>query len=198
MIGPGSYLPDAEVLVQILIRRIASQPAQGQPQGVLRCADADLAGVVRGVCGRLRPQFDDAGVTLRVRADTPVPVHVDVDRITQVLTNVLGNALLASARGGVVTVTASTDGDRALATVIDTGVGLAPGDRERIFERFYRSPNRQRRSAGSGVGLTIARGLARAHGGDLHADSPGPGRGATFTLRLPGRRETVRDAGDVR
>src|SRR5512135_2273656 len=133
----------------------------------------------------MRPQFTDAGVTLTTQAPAPVPVCVDVDRITQVLTNLLGNALLATPASGTVTVTVGTDGERAIAAVTDTGVGLAADDRERIFERFYRAGTRQRRSPGSGVGLTIARGLARAHGGDLRADSPGPDRGANFTLTLP-------------
>ena len=123
-----------------------------------------------------------------------MPVCVDVDRIIQVLTNLLGNALLATPAGGAVTVTVRADGGRAVAAVTDTGVGFAADDRERIFERFYRAPNRQRRSSGSGVGLTIARGLARAHGGDLRADSPGPGRGATFTLTLARAAEPAREA----
>jgi signal transduction histidine kinase len=153
----------------------------------LRRVDADLAEIARRACERLRPQFIDAGLALTIQAPTAVPVCVDVDRITQVLTNLLGNALLATPAGGAVTVTVRADGDRAVAAVTDTGVGLAADDRERIFERFYRAPNGQRRSSGSGVGLTIARGLARAHGGDLQADSPGAGRGATFTLTLPAR-----------
>jgi histidine kinase len=151
----------------------------------LRPVDADLAELARRAGERLRPQFDDADVTLAVRAGTPVPVRVDSDRITQVVTNLLGNALLATPPGGAVTLSVAADHDQATVTVTDAGVGLAAANRERIFERFYRAPSQQRRSAGSGVGLTIARGLARAHGGDLHADSPGLGRGATLTLTLP-------------
>jgi len=130
-------------------------------------------------------------VTLTLPADAAVPVHIDVDRITQVVTNLLGNALLATPSGGTVTVTAEAAGDQAVATVTDTGVGLRAQDRERIFERFYRAPNPPRRSSGSGVGLTIARGLARAHGGDLCAESTGPGGGATFVLTLPGARSAT-------
>jgi histidine kinase len=112
-------------------------------------------------------------------------VHVDADRITQVLTNLLGNALLATPAGGRVTVSARRVGERAEAVVTDTGVGLAAEDLERVFERFYRAPGPTRRSAGSGIGLTIARGIARAHGGDVTAWSAGRGRGAAFTLALP-------------
>jgi signal transduction histidine kinase len=124
-------------------------------------------------------------VTLVVEAVAPLPVRADPDRITQVLTNLLGNALLATPAGGAVTVTGRRADDRAEIAVTDTGVGLAPEDLERVFERFYRAPGRARRSAGSGIGLTIARGIARAHGGDVTASSEGRGRGARFTVTLP-------------
>lgn len=68
--------------------------------------------------------------------------------------------------------------------MIDTGRGLSPRDTERVFERFYRVDG-GRRAGGSGIGLTIARSIARAHGGDLVAASAGPGLGSTFTLTLP-------------
>lgn len=151
----------------------------------LHAADADLAELARRAAARLAPQFDDARVSLSVDAETPLPARVDADRIVQVLTNLLGNALLATPAGGAVALTTRDGGDRAVITVTDTGVGLAAADTERVFERFYRAAGQPRRSAGSGVGLTIARGIARAHGGDLTAASPGPGHGATFTLALP-------------
>ena len=155
----------------------------------LQLADADLGDVLRDACNRLQPQFADADVQLAVQAAAPAPVRVDVDRVVQVLTNVLGNALVATPAGGVVTVTLTTLAQTVTVSVSDTGVGFALCEAERIFERFYRSESAERRSAGSGVGLTIARGIARAHGGDLVAHSSGIGRGAVVTLTLP-----VRDA----
>jgi histidine kinase len=162
----------------------------------LHMADADLADVVRDACHRLQPQFDDAKVRLAVQALPAVPVRVDVDRVIQVLTNVLGNALIATPAGGTVTVTLATRDAAATVSVSDTGVGFAADDAERIFERFYRSDSAERRSAGSGVGLTIARGIARAHSGDLEARSPGVGHGAVVTLTLPltAGGEVARDA----
>ena len=149
-------------------------------------SDEDLDEIVRRAAARLAPQFQDAQVALEVAPAPAVPVHVDPDRITQVLTNLLGNALLATPAGGTVTVRTRRS-TMAEVEVADTGVGLAGDDVERVFERFYRAPGQLRRSAGSGIGLTIARGIARAHGGDLTAASAGPGHGATFTLSLPGR-----------
>lgn len=153
--------------------------------------ELDLAALVTQVADRLRPQFDDAGLRLSVRPPPrPIVVWADADRITQVLTNLLGNALAATENGGVQVDLTSTR-DAAVVTVTDTGEGLDQDEVERIFERFYRVPSRRRgeHDLGSGIGLTISRGIARAHGGELSADSPGRGRGARFTLRLPSRKE---------
>lgn len=151
----------------------------------LHPVDADLADLVRRTAARLSPQFEDSGVALALNVDAPLPVHVDPDRMTQVLTNLFGNALLATPPGGVVTISAKGTGGRGEVVVIDTGVGLAEEDTERVFERFYRVPGQARRSAGSGIGLTIAREIARAHGGDVTASSAGRGQGANFAVVIP-------------
>lgn len=151
----------------------------------LKRTDADLADLARRAAGRLAPQFQDAHLALALDAPTAVSVHVDPDRITQVLTNLLGNALLATPAEGTVTVRVRRSGPQAAVVVTDTGVGLSADDAERVFERFYRAPGQPRRSSGSGVGLTIARGIARAHGGDVIASSAGRGQGASFILSLP-------------
>ncbi len=138
---------------------------------------------------RLRPQADDAGIALEVLpTDTPITVYADADRIAQVVTNLVGNALRATPTGGRVHVRASIEGGHALVTVTDTGEGLDAEDLERIFERFYRVPGGRRfgsGESGSGIGLTISRGIAHAHGGSLSAHSPGRGQGATLSLRIP-------------
>ncbi len=151
----------------------------------LHPVDADLADLARRAAGRLAPQFGDDYVILTVDAADRLPVRVDADRITQFLTNIIGNALVATPAAGTVTVETRAAGSRAEVVVTDTGVGLADEDLQRVFERFYRAPGQPRRSSGSGIGLTIARNIARAHGGDVTAPSAGPGRGATFVLTLP-------------
>jgi signal transduction histidine kinase len=151
----------------------------------LKPAQADLAELTKQAATRLAPQFADRDVTLAVQTPDTLPVHADPDRITQVLTNIIGNALTATPAAGSVTVTARAADSRAEVTVTDTGVGLAAEDLDRVFERFYRAPGQPRRSSGSGIGLTIARDIARAHGGDVTATSAGQGRGATFVLTLP-------------
>lgn len=155
----------------------------------LAVAACELGELARHCRDRLAPQFADAGVDLQVVATEPVDAEADRQRIEQVLTNLLGNALRATPAGGVVTVTVGRDAGTARVVVSDTGIGLAADDLDRIFERFYRVPAAEERGGrGSGIGLTIARSIARAHGGDLVATSEGPGRGAALTLTLPAAR----------
>lgn len=143
----------------------------------------DLAEVIAAVLARLGPQFEHAGVRLVSGAAGRLPVRGDAQRLAQVLTNVVGNALEHTPRGGSVTVRSCRDGVTWV-DVTDTGEGIAADQFEAIFERFHRAPTATGRS-GRGIGLTIARSLARAHGGDVTVTSPGPGRGATFRLTLP-------------
>jgi signal transduction histidine kinase len=146
---------------------------------------SDLAAVAGEVVRRLSPQFEGKGVELGLAPAPPLPASIDPDRVTQVLTNLVGNALAYTPPGGRVTVACSRQGEWSEVAVADSGRGLAPTDLERVFERFYRVRDPEHPTGGTGVGLTIARSIARAHGGDLAAASPGPGRGATFTLRIP-------------
>jgi histidine kinase len=150
-------------------------------------ARVDLAQVAGRAVERMRPQAEDAGLTLTVDGAAAAPVVADADRLAQVLTNLVGNAIRATGPGGRIDVVCRASGSDALVTVADTGEGLDPADLERVFERFYRSPGRRTPGPdrGSGIGLTIARGIARAHGGEVSAASPGRGRGATFTVRVP-------------
>ena len=148
----------------------------------------DLREMAGTVMARLRPQFADKGVDLRlVGEEQPLVVRVDRDRIEQVITNLLGNALQYTPAGGAVTLRASRSGGYARLAVQDTGVGLAPEDLDRVFQRFYRVDKSRSRTAGggSGVGLTIARHIVEAHDGRLWAESAGLGHGSTFILELP-------------
>lgn len=190
----GVFAPESEVFASLTeelrrLHRLAddlSSLSRAQEQGLdLHPVDADLVDLTRRAATRLGPQFQDAQLMLTVHAERVVPVHVDPDRITQVLTNLLGNALLATPAGGSVTVTARPTARGGEVVVSDTGVGLSEPDLERVFERFYRAPGQPRRSPGSGIGLTIARGIARGHGGYVTASSAGAGRGASFTVLLP-------------
>ena len=135
----------------------------------------------------VRPAFAARDVVLEISGDDgSLHVDVDVDRLGEVLGNVLDNALRHTPRGGSVTLSARRESDDALLTVADTGEGLASDDLDRIFERFYRVDRaRSREQGGSGIGLAITRAIVEAHGGQLWAESPGPGLGSRFVCRLP-------------
>ena len=143
--------------------------------------------LIETAVARLRPQFEDKGVGLA--AELPqglLRVLADPDRIGQVLTNLLGNALQYTPAGGTVTVRAGREGGRVAVAVADTGIGIAAEHLPHVFDRFYRvDRSRARASGGSGIGLTIVRHLVEAHGGSIRAESAGPGRGSTFTVILP-------------
>ena len=163
----------------------------------LELVTVDLGAVVRAASARLEPQARDADLELGIRtaeegASTaePLLVRADPDRLAQVVTNLVGNAIRATPAGGRVTVRLRREGLLAVAEVADTGVGIDGADLERVFERFVRLEDPAAvtgagHARGSGIGLTIARALVEAQGGTLDATSAGAGRGATFTMRLP-------------
>jgi histidine kinase len=153
----------------------------------LQPRETDLAALTHAVASRLRPEFGQHGIALTVAAAGPAPGVVDPDRVSQILVNLLTNALAACARGDRVTVSLGHEADLFILRATDTGCGIAPRHIERIFERFERhtAPGHPAPHRGSGIGLTIARALAHAHGGTLTARSAGPGRGAEFALTLP-------------
>ena len=134
--------------------------------------------------------FDQAaqrGIGLRVEAPDDLPsIEVDTDRMTQVLNNLVSNALRHTEQGRIV-LAASADGPVVTLAVSDTGAGIAPEDLPFIFDRFYRADKARQRSddTASGLGLAIAKAIVEAHGGTLGATSA-PGQGTTFTITLPG------------
>lgn len=154
---------------------------------ILHRQATDLAALIGSVAQRLQPQFTDKEVTLTL--DLPaqlVSISADPSRITQVLLNLLGNALQYTPTGGAVTVRAWQDVGSVAVAVRDTGIGISPGDLPLVFERFYRvDRSRSRAGGGSGIGLTISRLLVEAHAGQIWAASPGAGQGSTFTFTLP-------------
>jgi signal transduction histidine kinase len=124
-------------------------------------------------------------IELRVDVAAGLPlVSVDLDRLAQVLGNLLANALRYTPAGGEICLAAAQDGDDVLLTVQDTGTGISPGDLPHVFDRFYRSSQARSDGGESGLGLAIARSLVELHGGTISAIST-LGEGTTFTIRLP-------------
>ena len=150
----------------------------------LEVGPVHLGNLVNATVEHLRPGFSDRGATLDVLVHADPVVSGDEGRLDQVLTNLLTNALGHIDDGGSVTVAIDQDGDVAVLSVADDGGGIAPEEIDHVFDRFFRGSDSYRRS-GTGLGLSVARGISRAHGGTLTATSPGRGQGATFVLTVP-------------
>jgi signal transduction histidine kinase len=152
----------------------------------LRSTLVDLERVIRASVANFDPVAVQMGIALRTRIPTPLPpVQADEDRLIQVLTNLLDNALKFTPRAGHVTVQAGEDPDVVWVAVADTGVGIGPDEQPYIFQQFYRgADSRAPEKLGMGLGLTICREIIRAHRGQITVDSE-PGKGTRFTFTLP-------------
>jgi signal transduction histidine kinase len=151
-----------------------------------RFAEVEVGPIVDHVVATFSPQAD--ATSLRLQADVPVglpAVHADPGRIEQVLCNLVSNALKFTPAGGRVTIGARRDGNLVVVEVVDTGIGIALQDQEKIFEPFYQAGDLMTRSSkGTGLGMTIAREIVEAHGGRIWLESA-PGRGTRFHFSIP-------------
>ncbi len=148
----------------------------------------DVSSLVQTVTKRLTAQAESKRISLDLELASDLPrILADEDRAVQVLTNLVGNALQYTPENGKVTIAAKQINNEVQISVRDTGLGIPPEHLPQIFDRFYRvDKSRSRRAGGgSGIGLTIARALVEAHGGQIWAESAGEGRGSTFTFTLP-------------
>lgn len=157
-------------------------------QFVLTLARVNPSDAMKTAAARLEPAFAAKGLVLQVAPAENLPsVNADIDRLVQILSNLLTNALKYTPAPGRVTLHAGRQDKGIAFSVRDSGIGISPDQLPHLFERFYRvDRSRSRSSGGSGVGLTIARAIAESMGGKLSAESAGPGQGSTFTLWVPG------------
>lgn len=177
----GTTTEECDRLLAILNSslEIAEAEAGAAP---LALEELDLTALVSEAQELFQTVAEDAGIALAVEAPLRCSLRADRSRVQRIVANLVDNAIKYTPAGGRVTVSlAERDGEVQLA-VRDTGRGIAAAELPRVFERFYRGdPSRSGR--GSGLGLSLARAFARAHGGDLTAVSA-PGQGSTFTLHL--------------
>lgn len=164
--------------------------------GELRLDRAPVApdALLERLAAAYRLPAEQRGIALQVQAAGGLPeIDVDVERMMQVLGNLVSNALRYTPEGGRILLTAKRQqestprGDGAVVlTVEDSGAGIAPEALPNVFDRFYRGEeSRYQQNGESGLGLAIARSIIAAHGGTISASSPGVGLGATFTILVP-------------
>jgi signal transduction histidine kinase len=142
--------------------------------------------LLNGVAEKFTPQARAAGVNIQVEAATLPPVTGDGDRLAQVFTNLVDNALKYTPAGGSVTLRAGTGDSGIRVEVTDSGAGIPPESLPHIFERFYQAdPSRPGGDGhGAGLGLAIVQEIIRAHGGTISVRSA-QGEGSIFTVNLP-------------
>jgi len=152
----------------------------------LVCQSVDIADLISQTVSTMQTRIATKEVSVSIDLpDKLPPVNIDSQRISQVLRNLLENAVAHSAKDGAITVTARQQDDWVEVAVTDTGEGIPAEDLANIFERFYRvDKSRTRTTGGSGLGLTIAKRLVEAHGGRIEVQSE-PGKGSTFSFNLP-------------
>jgi signal transduction histidine kinase len=147
--------------------------------------EIDLGDLARRAVGLLGMKAEEKGIRIDApRTDDKAPATGEFRRVLQVLLNLLGNAIRYSPDNSLIWIRVNREGDRATVTVADQGQGIDADQQAVVFEKFERLGRTD--SGGSGLGLYIARRLARAMDGDLTVDSA-PGQGARFTLSLPAR-----------
>ena len=189
--GVGSEHAEAVLNSALRLRALIEDMTHLHLMGVapesLTLEEIDLCSVLRRACELVREMLTASESNLELRLpDDPVPARVDVARLELSLTNLLNNAIRFSGPQAQVEAELVRRGPEAWLRVRDQGIGLAADDLERVFDPFYQVEDHMtRRHEGMGLGLSIVRGIAEAHGGRAWAESSGPGQGTTFTLAIP-------------
>src|SRR5262249_47557282 len=145
----------------------------------------DVATLTEQCTTLMRPLADARGLALEVKRNGPIPIVSDPDKLREVLTNLLHNAIEYNRPDGKVEVSVAQQNGHLEVEVRDTGIGIAPEARGHIFERFYRAdPSRRAEGLHAGLGLAIVKGYVDLMGGTISVDSS-VGQGSVFRLQLP-------------
>ena len=164
------------------IMTLATLDAGTARTNVIRCDAADLAANCAAV---IRPLAEAHGLSFHLRAEPPLELETDPDKLREVLVNLLHNAVEYNQSGGRVELAGRRDGDRVVLEVRDTGIGMTPDVAERIFERFYRADSsRHATGVHAGLGLAIVKEYVDRLGGTIAVESS-PDKGSTFRVSLP-------------
>ncbi len=170
-----------------LVERLLEQARAESGQMVLQIAEIDLQEVARPIVASFQPQAASSGINLELRVLRPVIIEADEHRLAQIFVNLIDNALRYTARGSITVALDVEDGYAAI-RVSDTGIGIPYRDLPYVFERFYvvdRSRTREsQRAGGAGLGLSIVKQIAQAHGGSVDVQSA-LGSGTTISVRIP-------------
>lgn len=178
----GSAVEECDRLIEMIDTMLfisRTEAGVTQPQ----CQEMDLAAVVGDACRLFEALAEEKGICLRCDTPEPLPMSGDIRLIQRMLSNLLDNAIKYTPSGGAVSVSARREPpQRVVIEVRDAGPGISAADLPRLFERFYRG-DASRSQAGAGLGLSFARAVARAHGGEITVASSQAG--SAFTVSIP-------------
>jgi signal transduction histidine kinase len=151
----------------------------------MQMSSLDVSALVTAVAQRLSVVAGEKHIALEVHAPSTPPIMGDGDRLVQVFTNLISNAISYTDSGGSIRISSEVSDGGVQVSVADTGIGIPPEELPRIFERFYQVDKSRSLVRGTGLGLAIAREIVQAHNGRITVTSPGVNRGSTFTVWLP-------------
>jgi signal transduction histidine kinase len=177
-----------------LINDLLSVAKMEEGRLIQRQSRVDLSTLIADLVALLEPRATQQGIALTCTCNAPPPVWADPGNIEKILANLISNAINYSPSGGEVKVCARGNGKCAEITVKDTGIGIAPEELPKIFDKFYRVKHpKTRHITGTGLGLSLVKGIVESYHGSIEVESV-PDRGTTFRVLLPAMKEEV-DAG---
>lgn len=199
---PGELLRILEIMerhsdrLNALVEDVLSLARLESPGAELDLSEISLPDFLQEILRDWEKRLEAKQLKLRLDAPPDLPkLEADESRLQEIIYNLLDNAVKYSQAGGVITLRAGVEGDRARISVSDEGIGISASDLPRIFERFYRADKgRSRELGGTGLGLSIVKHIAQLHGGTVEAQSE-PGKGTTISVLLPVNREKLIAAG---
>lgn len=151
---------------------------------VLNKSEFDGLELVKSIMSNFEKECRDKGIETEICGE-PVKVYADRDKLTQVVVNLVSNAVKFNGKDGIIRVSVGSEQNNAVISVTDTGIGISAEDQPHIFERFYRADaSRSRLTGGAGIGLTIVKSIVDAHHGSISVESE-LGKGTKFTIVLP-------------
>lgn len=175
------------IRLAVLVKDLLSASSLNTGRLELNPCEVDLRDLAAEAVESFQGQARQAGVFLQMNAARPAPAFADGDRVMQVLFNLLSNALKFTPAQGSIDVQAEELHGESMVTVHDTGFGFSEGLRARLFTAFGRLHEDKPNAPGSGLGLFISKGIIEGSGGEIWAESPGPGQGCTIGFKLPKR-----------
>jgi signal transduction histidine kinase len=196
LIGAGSskesitaqvdHIRDATRRLTTMVDHLISDAMADAFDITIRREPVDISGLVSEVAEANKPTATNKQQTIIVSAPPARPALCDADRMREAIDNLVSNAIKYSPIGGKISLLVTHDDDSAIIRVTDEGAGLSPEDLGRLFGRFQRlSAKPTAGESSTGLGLSIVKRIVDMHGGEVTADSPGPGQGSTFTITLP-------------